>query len=87
MTMMTPTMLTPLARPDRTRRGLLALLPVALLAGCGFRPMYARQDDGRMGPAQAGLAEISVGLIPERAGQELRQALQARFERAGTGIA
>jgi LPS-assembly lipoprotein len=54
-----------------------------LLAGCGFRPMYGRAPDGSAGPAQAGLAQISVGLIPERAGQLLRLALQERFERAG----
>ncbi|CAH2600891.1 conserved protein of unknown function [Rhodovastum atsumiense] len=46
--------------------------------GCGFRPIYA---SGTEGPAQAGLSAISVGLIPERTGQLLRQALQARLQR------
>jgi LPS-assembly lipoprotein len=66
------------------------LLPLALgmlLPGCGFRPMFAAAPSGAMGPAQTGLAEINIGLIPERTGQELRQALQARFERAGAAVA
>lgn len=67
-----------------------ALLPVALaplLAGCGFRPVYGPAADGKASPAAQGLAEISVGLIPERAGQLLRLALQERFERAGVAAA
>jgi LPS-assembly lipoprotein len=57
-----------------------------LLAGCGFYPMYARTAGGAPGPAETGLAEISVGPMYERAGQVLRLALQERFERAGTGL-
>ena len=60
---------------------------LGLLAGCGFRPLYSARENGTAGPAEQGLAEISVALIPERSGQLLRQALQARFERAGSGIA
>ena len=37
------------------------------------------------GPAQAGLADTSIALIPERSGQLLRQALQARFDRGSGG--
>ena len=80
--------------PPRTlsRRGLglaAVLLAVGLLAmgGCGLRPIYANRADGTAGPAEIGLAEISVGAMPERSGQLLRQALQTRFERAGGGIA
>jgi len=62
------------------------LLPL-VLAACGFHPMYATAPNGQMGPAEAGLAQIAIGLIPERSGQELRQALQERFERGGTGQA
>lgn len=66
-----------------TRRALL-LLPMLLpLGACGFHPLYARAVNGRAGPAAAGLAQVSVDLIPERAGQLLRQALQERFERNG----
>ncbi len=68
-----------------TRRALFAALP-ALLAGCGFHPLYAPRPGGSMGAAQAGLAAIAVGPIPERAGQLLRQALQDHFERAGGGV-
>ncbi len=61
------------------------LLLAAALPGCGFSPIYA--SGGRTtGPAEEGLAAITVGLIPERSGQVLRQALQARFEHAGSGV-
>lgn len=56
----------------------------ATLAGCGFRPLYA-PSSGRAGPAAAQLAAIYVPVFAERAGQLLRQALQQRFEGAGTG--
>ncbi|MCW3473933.1 LPS assembly lipoprotein LptE [Rhodovastum sp. RN2-1] len=40
-----------------------------------------------MGPAEAGLAAVDVGLIPERSGQQLRQALQERLDRSGAALA
>ncbi len=40
-----------------------------------------------MGAAEQGLASTEVALIPERSGQLLRQSLQTRFDRAGTGAA
>jgi LPS-assembly lipoprotein len=49
--------------------------------------MYARGADGGSGAAAQGLAQIAVGIIPERSGQLLRQALQERFERSGLGTA
>jgi LPS-assembly lipoprotein len=55
------------------------------LGGCGFRPLYS-SNDAEPG-VRARLAEISVDLIPERSGQLLRQALQARLERGGAGTA
>jgi len=70
-----------------TRRMLLPLALAAALSGCGFRPMYASAGNGSMGPAEAGLAQISIGPLAERSGQLLRQALQARFERGGDGEA
>lgn len=69
-----------------TRRGIIAAGSALLLSGCGFHPLYAPGDNGNAGPAEQGLAEISVALIPERSGQLLRQALQARLDRSGTGV-
>jgi LPS-assembly lipoprotein len=69
------------------RRMLFQVLLAGLLPGCGFRPMYASAGGGSLGPAEAGLAEISIGPLPERSGQLLRQALQDRFERGGGGLA
>jgi len=57
------------------------------LSGCGFRPIYAPGAKGVVGAAQTGLAAIQVAIIPDRTGQLLRQALQARFEREGVGTA
>ena len=61
-----------------SRRWLLGL-PMLLLPGCGFQPLYASGSNAT-GPARAGLELISVALIPERSGQLLRQALQARLD-------
>ena len=69
-----------------TRRDLAMLGIAAALPGCGFRPVYAPAAGGGS-PAQAELAAITVGPIPERVGQLLRLALQERFERGGTAIA
>lgn len=59
----------------------------ALLGGCGFRPLYAPGLGGAPSPAQAELATVYVALMPERSGQLFRQALQRRFEGAGSGAA
>jgi LPS-assembly lipoprotein len=67
------------------RTALLLALGLAA-SGCGFQPLYASGPNGGTGPAEAGLAQVSVGLIPERSGQLLREALQARFDR-GSGSA
>ena len=63
------------------------LAATAALPGCGFRPIYASRNGVEIGPAQEGLAGIAVQLLPNRYGQLVRQALQSRFDRAGTGIA
>jgi LPS-assembly lipoprotein len=61
-----------------------AFLAVSLLcAGCGWQPLYKAGAGGAAGPAQRGLAQTNVALIPERNGQLLRLALQDRFERFG----
>lgn len=60
----------------------LALALPLVLAGCGFRPVYMGSAGGVPGPASRNLARIHVALIPDRAGQLLRQALQQRFHGA-----
>lgn len=67
-----------------TRRRLLAASAAAPLAGCGFQPVYMPSAGGEPGVAQRELAAIHVALIPDRPGQLLRQALQQRFEGAGS---
>ena len=56
------------------------------LSGCGFQPVYMPTASDKPGVAQRELAAIHVNLIPERPGQELRQALQERLERGATGV-
>ena len=60
------------------RRGLCIGLTLTL-AGCGFQPIYMPTASGKPGVAERGLASVSVGIIPDRPGQLLRQALQERF--------
>jgi LPS-assembly lipoprotein len=52
---------------------------VALSSGCGFQPIYMPTASNKPGVAQRELATVYVGIIPERPGQVLRQALQERF--------
>ncbi len=66
-----------------SRRGLLALLTGGL-AGCGFSPLYAPGPGGTIGAAQAELATVHVALLPDRFGQVIRQALQARLQGSNT---
>ena len=61
------------------RRDVLGWAAALALPGCGFQPLYARSGSGPSAP-RAGLQLIAVGLIPERTGQLLRQALQARLD-------
>lgn len=70
-------------RPSRVGRRLALVGLVGFVAGCGWRPLYS---PGAAGAADVTslLSQISVGLIPDRAGQLLRQALQARLEGNGT---
>ena len=56
-------------------RRALVLGLAGLTAGCGFHPVYGEQQKGN-----AALAAVYVGIIPNRSGQLLRQALQARLE-------
>jgi LPS-assembly lipoprotein len=52
---------------------------VAAVSGCGFQPVYMPTASGKAGVAQRELQAVSVGIIPDRPGQVLRQALQQRF--------
>ena len=61
-------------------RGVLALLMLAVLPGCGLQPMYA----GANGTSVAqGLAAVDVPPIPGRDGWLVRNALQAKLGVAG----
>jgi LPS-assembly lipoprotein len=55
------------------------LLACLLLASCGFSPLYGNTGDS----VQTQLDEVSVGLIPDRPGQLLRQSLQNQLQAAG----
>jgi LPS-assembly lipoprotein len=66
-----------------SRRALLGAGAALPLAGCGFHPVYMPSAGGEPGVAERELAAIYVAIIPDRPGQELRQALQQRLE--GTG--
>lgn len=66
-----------------SRRAVI-VLPAALLAGCGFRPLHGPRPGGAAAP---GLETVRVGLIPERNGQLLRRRLEERIGAAGSGPA
>jgi LPS-assembly lipoprotein len=57
----------------------LCLGAVAALGGCGFQPVYMPTASGKTGAAARGLQTVYVGIIPDRPGQVLRQALQERL--------
>ena len=63
-----------------TRRTLVAGCAAAT-SGCGFHPVY-----GSAGAGEGKLPEVYVGIIPNRPGQLLRQALQARLEGASSDV-
>jgi LPS-assembly lipoprotein len=69
------------------RRRALLVLAAGSLGGCGFHAVYAPQPNGDPSPAQVELAAIDVAIIPDRFGQEMRQALQARLEASGLAVA
>ncbi len=61
--------------------GLVLFCAGLLLAGCGFRPLYASGPDG-VGPADV-LSGIYVEPIPERVGFQLRNQLLDRLNATG----
>jgi LPS-assembly lipoprotein len=72
-----------------SRRGLLLGSggALALLGGCGFRPLYAPVTDAGGGESdlRQELAAVRVANIAERSGQLLRRNLQRRFEGSAPG--
>ncbi len=52
------------------------------LSGCGFRPVYGPRPAGDQ-PFSEILSQIYVPVMPERTGQLMRQALQARLDGDG----
>ena len=62
-------------------RLLAAIAVAALLAGCGFRPLYGTAGENRQVAAQ--LAQIRIQTIPDRTGQKLRNFLLDRLNPNG----
>ncbi len=70
------------------RRGICRLIPLsgaALVAACGFQPVYMPTASNKAGPAQREMAAVFVPVIPDRPGQLLRQALQRQLG-SDTGV-
>ena len=55
-----------------------ALALAGLAGGCGFRPLYGSAGEGMAIPEQ--LHQVDVALIPDRAGQLLREELLRRLQ-------
>jgi LPS-assembly lipoprotein len=69
------------------RRRLLGLaIAAASLGGCGFQPLYGPAGIGS-GVVQPDLAAIEVANLPERDGQLIREALQARLDPGNLAVA
>ncbi len=67
----------------RRSAALLRLLPVLFMiavTACGFEPLYAKRSQGPTTELQA----VRVDIIPDRAGQILRNELQLLFNPRGT---
>lgn len=63
-----------------SRRGILAALAAAPLAGCGFHPLYGGHAAGEYDPR---LAAVKVAPIPDREGQLLELALREKLNPRG----
>jgi LPS-assembly lipoprotein len=59
----------------------LALICAPILASCGFQPLYGSQGGTRNLPAD--LAQIEIGPIPDRLGQQVRNTLLDQLNPAG----
>ena len=51
-----------------------------LVFGCGFRPLYGAKS---MGAVDTQLAQVKIGIIPDRVGQQLHNYLLDRINRKG----
>ncbi len=73
------------ARPRAVAtRGVVLLVVVCALAGCGFRPLYAPRAPQDWDPD---LAAIAVGSIADRPGQILALALRENLNPGGVAVA
>ena len=69
------------------KRALTLLLPLGLLAalpGCGLKPLYA---SGGAGPVASALSSVEVAAIGGQSGWLIRNALNDRIHRQGSGNA
>ena len=64
-----------------SRRTFPALFLVLALAGCGFQPIYTRQDSSSNAAVE--LQKVQVNLIQDRIGQQLHNALLDRLNPRG----
>ncbi len=61
--------------------GWLAMAAALVQGGCGFRPLYG--SGGVSEDVAAQLAQVHIGIIPDRTGQVLRNRLIERFNPQG----
>lgn len=64
-------------------RLLAVLISVFLLSACGFSPLYSSSGSGAHA-VQTALNEIYIDIIPDKAGQYLRNRMIDRFHTKGT---
>ncbi len=64
-----------------SRRTVLGLIVALTLAGCGFQPIYTRQDTSANAAVE--LQKVQVNLIQDRNGQKLHNALLDRLNPRG----
>jgi LPS-assembly lipoprotein len=62
---------------------LFATLPFLALAACGFSPLYGGGGGGAGNTVASRLDTVNVQNIPDRPGQELREALETQLHAAG----
>lgn len=65
------------------RRGILALLALAPLGACGFRPLYAEREGEEL---MAELAAVEIAGLGGRLGQELRNGLLDELNPTGIAL-
>jgi LPS-assembly lipoprotein len=66
---------------SRNLQALAVLAGLCALTACGFTPLYG--DNSSDANVEQKMDEVSVGIIPDRTGQLLRQSLQDQLEVAG----